>query len=100
MRYVNDQGEGVGLKTGSFLFANKTITIMTELNIFLEVCLMIFKNEETRQKAVNLARSLFDEGRSTSEVAAIMCLSESTVRSLKGTIDKTKNNCDVKRTEL
>lgn len=50
---------------------------------------MIFKNEETRQRAVNLAKSLFDEGKSTSEVAAIMCLSESTVRSLKGTIDKT-----------
>lgn len=51
---------------------------------------MIFKNEETRQKAVNMAKSLFDEGKSTSEIAAIMCLSESTVRSLKSSIDKTK----------
>lgn len=53
---------------------------------------MIFKNEKQRQLAVGMAKRLFDEGKTTKEIAQIMCLSESTVRSLKSTIDKAREN--------
>jgi DNA-binding NarL/FixJ family response regulator len=53
---------------------------------------MIFKNEKKRQLAVGMAKRFFDEGKTTKEVAELMCLSESTVRSLKSTIDKAKEN--------
>ena len=45
-----------------------------------------------RQLMVGVARQLYDEGLTTKEVAAKMCLSESTVRSIKNTIDQAKAN--------
>jgi DNA-binding transcriptional regulator LsrR (DeoR family) len=45
-----------------------------------------------RQMMVGVARQLYDEGLTTKEVAAKMCLSESTVRSIKKTIDQAKAN--------
>ena len=45
-----------------------------------------------RQQMVGVAKQLFDEGYTTSEVASKMCVSESVVRSLKSTIDTAKAN--------
>lgn len=53
---------------------------------------MIFKNEKKRQLAVDMAKRFFDEGKTVKEVADLMCLSESSVRSLKSTIDKAEEN--------
>ena len=53
---------------------------------------MIFKNEKKRQLAVGMAKRFFDEGKTVKEVADLMCLSESSVRSLKSTIDKAEEN--------
>jgi DNA-binding CsgD family transcriptional regulator len=41
---------------------------------------------------VGMAKQLYDEGLTTKEVAAKMGISESTVRSLKNTIDQARAN--------
>jgi len=53
---------------------------------------MIFKNETQRQEAVRVAKQLFDEGKSVMEVAKLMCLSESKVRSIKNVIEDADKN--------
>jgi DNA-binding transcriptional regulator LsrR (DeoR family) len=45
-----------------------------------------------RQMMVGMAKQLYDEGLTTKEVAAKMGISESTVRSLKNTIDQARAN--------
>ena len=46
----------------------------------------------TRQHMIGIAKQLFDDGFTSKEVAAKMCVSESTVRSLKKIIDEAKAN--------
>ena len=50
---------------------------------------MVFKNDTQRQAACVIAKRLFDDGKNVREIAKMMCLSESQVRSLKKTIDET-----------
>lgn len=45
-----------------------------------------------RQQLVGLAKQLYDEGFTTKEVAAKLCVSESTVRSIKKIINKANEN--------
>lgn len=48
---------------------------------------MVFKNEHQRQEAIRIAKQMFADGKTTSEIAKAMCLSESNVRSLKKSIN-------------
>ena len=45
-----------------------------------------------RQQLVGLAKQLYDEGFTTKEVAAKLCVSEATVRSIKKIINKANEN--------
>lgn len=45
-----------------------------------------------RQQLIGVAKKLYAEGFTTKEVAAKLCVSESTVRSIKKTIDKADCN--------
>lgn len=53
---------------------------------------MVFKTDTQIRLAVGMAKRFFDEGKSVAEVAKLMCLSESKVRSLKKIIDEAKKN--------
>lgn len=44
-------------------------------------------SEETREEMIRIAKQLFDDGFTSKEVAGKMCISESTVRSLKKIIE-------------
>lgn len=45
-----------------------------------------------RQHMIGVAKQLYDEGFTTKEVAAKLCVSESTVRSVKKIIDEANEN--------
>lgn len=49
-------------------------------------------SKATRQHMIGIAKQLFEDGFTSKEVAAKMCVSESTVRSLKKIIDEAKEN--------
>lgn len=53
---------------------------------------MVFKSETQRRIAVGMAKKFYDEGKTTQEIAKLMCLSESQVRSLKKIIDDAEKN--------
>ena len=48
-------------------------------------------SKETREEMVRIAKQLFDDGFTSKEIAAKMCISESTVRSLKKIINDATN---------
>lgn len=53
---------------------------------------MVFKSNTERNAAIVIAKRLFADGKSVKEVASMMCLSESKVRTLKRLIDETQND--------
>lgn len=48
-------------------------------------------SEEIREEMVRIARQLFNDGFTSKEVAAKMCISESTVRSLRKIVNEATN---------
>lgn len=51
---------------------------------------MVFKNEFDREVAVSIAKRMFASGKSVSEIAKVLCISEAKVRELKKDIDESE----------
>lgn len=51
----------------------------------------ILVGEGTRQQMIEAVKQLYAEGHTTKDMAAKLCVSESTVRSIKKSIDETDN---------